>query len=157
MPAGRPRKPTALHELQGTKRPDRHSALEPQPQKGLPDRPQWVDADPVTAELFDAATQYIDDMKISTKVDGIAIGLLADQLGLYIQLRDAIREDGTIIEVEGSKGQTKRIANPAIPQLNQTLGNIHKLLREYGLTAASRGNVSVNEEKPVDSFDAFLN
>jgi len=152
----RPRKPTALHELQGTKRSDRHSALEPQPQKGLPDRPSWVDADPVTAELFDAATRYINDMNISTQVDGIAIGLLADQLGLYIELRQCIREDGTIVELEGSKGQTKRVANPAIPQLNQTLGNIHKLLREYGLTAASRGNVAVHEEKAVDSFSDFL-
>lgn len=152
----RPRKPTALHELQGTVRKDRHNALEPQPQKGLPDRPSWVDHDPVTASLFDAATQYIHGMNIATRVDGIAIGLLADQLGLYIQLRDLIREDGVIVEMEGSKGQTRRVANPAIPQLNQTLGNIHKLLREYGLTAASRSQVSVSEEKEIDSFNDFL-
>lgn len=152
----RPRKPTALHELQGTGRKDRHNALEPQPEKGLPDRPQWVDQDPITAELFDAATSYIHGMNIATRVDGIAIGLLADQLGLYIELRNLIREDGAIIEVEGSKGQMRRISNPAIPQLNQTLGNIHKLLREYGLTAASRANVSVAEDKVVDTFDDFL-
>ena len=152
----RPRKPTGLHELQGTYRSDRHSALEPQPTKGLPDRPSWVDADPITAELFDAASRYINEMQIATNVDGIAIGLLADQLGLYIELRSAIRTEGTIIEVEGSQGQMRRMANPAIPALNQTLGNVHKLLREYGLTAASRGNVSVTEEKEVNSFNSFL-
>jgi len=152
----RPKKPTALHELEGTFRKDRHNDLEPQPDKGLPDRPSWVDADPVTAQLFDAATNYIDSMNIATRVDGIAIGLLADQLGLYIKLRDHIREDGVIVDMEGSKGQNRRVANPAIPQLNQTLGNIHKLLREYGLTAASRSNVSVQEEKAIDSFDDFL-
>lgn len=156
MAMGRPRKPTGLHELEGTVRKDRHNQLEPQPKKGLPDRPMWVEQDPVTASLFDAVTKYVDDMKISTAVDGIALGLLADQLGLYITLREAIREDGSIISETGVKGQEKRIAHPAIPQLNQTLGNIFKLLREYGLTAASRSNVSVQEEKPIDGFESFL-
>ena len=101
MAMGRPRKPTGLHELEGTVRKDRHNQLEPQPKKGLPDRPMWVEQDPVTASLFDAVTKYVDDMKISTAVDGIALGLLADQLGLYITLREAIREDGSIISETG--------------------------------------------------------
>ena len=155
MPAGRPRKPTHLHQLEGTGRKERLNALEPAPRKGLPDRPQWVDEDPVTSQLFNAASQYINNMGVATEVDGIAIGLLADQLALYIELRAAIRREGSIIETEGSKGQIKTQAHPAIPQLNQTLGAIHKLLREYGLTAASRANVS-RQEDSGDDFEDFL-
>lgn len=156
MPAGRPKKPSDQKKLQGTWRKDRANPLEPTPAKGLPDRPAWVDGDPTTAALFDAATKYVNNMGIATEVDGIALGLLADQLGLYIQLRESIREEGVVIEIEGSTGQTKKMANPALPQLNQTLGSIHKLLREYGLTAASRSNVSKIEDDVKDDFESFL-
>ena len=157
MPAGRPRKPTVLHKLAGTYRADRANALEPMPARRLPDRPSWVTDDPTTEALYNAVSQYIHTMGIATEVDGIAMGLLADQLALYIELRAAIREDGAIIVVEGSSGQERRIAHPAIPQLAQTLANVTKLLREYGLTAASRANVTQIDSDTVDTFEDFLN
>lgn len=156
MPAGRPKKPSALKELQGTARPDRANPLEPKPEVGIPDAPAWVDDDPQTRALFDQVTRYVVDMNIGTRVDGLALSLLADQIGLYIELRDQIRRQGTVLEMEGSQGQVIKKPHPALPQLNQTLGSIHKLLREYGLTAASRSNVSAHEEREVDAFEDFL-
>ena len=151
-----PRKPTALHDLEGTRRPDRHPNTEPTPPVGLPDRPPWVDEDELTSKLFDAVTRYVDGMRVSTQVDGIALGLLADQMGLYITLREEIRQKGVMVDSLDTKGQPKRMSNPALPQANQVLGHIFKFLREYGLTAASRANVSVESDKKVDEFDDFL-
>ena len=156
MPAGRPKKPSALKELQGTARPDRSNPSEPRLPVRIPDAPAWVDEAPTTRALFDQVTKYVTDMNIATQVDGLALSLLADQIALYIELRSHIREEGTVVTVTGSTGQDKTMAHPAIPQLNQTLGSIHKLLREYGLTAASRSNMSAHEEKDVDSFADFL-
>lgn len=152
----RPKKPTAMHELQGTARPDRANPNEPRLPTQVPDAPSWVDEDPTTRALFDQVTRYVTDMNVATQVDGLALSLLADQLALYIELRQHIRKEGTVITTVGSQGQEKTQSHPALPQLNTTLGSIHKLLREYGLTAASRSNVSVHEEKDVDSFDDFL-
>ena len=156
MPAGRPRKPTALHELQGTGQASRMNPNEPTPSKGLPDRPNWVDDDPVAASIYSEVTNYVHRMGVATEVDGIALSLLSDQLSIYLELRKQIREEGTVITVTGSQGQEKRMPHPALAQLNTTLGGVHKLLREYGLTAASRPNVSAIEEKEVSSFEEFM-
>ena len=155
--AGRPRKPTALHELQGTGQPSRMNQLEPVLAGRLPDRPGWVDDDPVTAALYDQVAMYIHNMGVSTEVDGIGISLLADQLGIYIEMRKKVREEGTVITVEGSTGQMKTIAHPCLPQMQSTITTIHKFLREYGLTPSSRPNVSViDNADSVDSLQDFL-
>ena len=156
MPAGRPRKPTALHELQGTGQASRMNPNEPRLDKQLPDRPQWVDEDPTAAAIYNEVSTYVHRMGVSTEVDGIALSLLSDQLSIYLELRRQIREEGTVITVTGSQGQERRVPHPALAQLNTTLAGVHKLLREYGLTAASRPNVSAIEEKDITSFEEFM-
>lgn len=154
MPAGRPKTPTVLKELRGTYRKDRANLNEPKPPvlTEVPDAPFWVDDCPQTKSLFDQVTRYVMNMKVATQVDGLALSLLADQLSIYIDLRSQIRKEG--ITVVDSSGKTK--AHAALGQLNNTLTQIHKFLREYGLTAASRSNVSAAEEKDVDAFEDFL-
>lgn len=158
MPAGRPRKPTALHELQGTGQKSRMNPLEPVLASRLPDRPSWIEDDPMAMGLYDQVVQYVHNMGIATEVDGLALSILADQLSIYIEMRQKIRAEGVIIEVEGSQGQTKKIPHPCLPQMQTTVTTIHKFLREYGLTASSRPNVSsLDNDKEVNSFDDFLN
>jgi P27 family predicted phage terminase small subunit len=151
------KKPTGLKELHGTARPDRANPNEPRPPVEMPDAPAWIDEDPVTRELFDQVTRYVTDMNIATQVDGLALSMLADQVSLYVETRNLIRRQGLFEESEGSQGQIVKKAHPGLPILNQCLGNIHKLLREYGLTAASRSNVSAKEEKEVNTFQDFIN
>lgn len=150
------KKPTALKELQGTARADRANPLEPRPSVGIPDAPAWIDEDPVTRQLFDQVTKYIVDMKVATQVDGLALSLLADQLSLYLEIRNEIRSRGVMLQEEGSTGQTVTKPNPLLPQLNSAYTAIVKMLREYGLTAASRTNVSMIEEREIDTFEEFL-
>ena len=156
MPGGRPMLPTALHKLRGTYRPDMNPN-EPDLPVRLPDRPVWVDDDPRTAALFDEITRYVERMAVSSEVDGIAISLLADQLAIYLELREMIREEGLIVDHHGSQGQVTRRAHPALVQLTTVLTQIHKFLREYGLTAASRRNVSASSDEQIDSFEDFMN
>ena len=83
--------------------------------------------------------------------------MLADQLAIYIDLREQVRREGAVIELEGSSGQTKKVPHPALAPLNSAFANIHKMLREYGLTAASRSSVDAQLEKEVTTFDDFMN
>lgn len=153
----RPKKPTALKELTGRVQPCRMNPNEPRPTVRMPDRPVWISDDPVVSSLYDQVAEYTHNMRVSTEVDGLALSLLADQLAIYIDLRRQIKDEGAIIEIEGSQGQTKKVQHPAMPALSTTMNNIHKMLREYGLTAASRSSVSTLEEKEVSSFDDFMN
>ena len=157
MPAGRPRKPTAMHQLEGTYREYRGNPNEPQLPAQIPDAPAWIDDDPTTKALFDQVTHYIVDMNVGTRVDGVALSLLADQIALYIELRQAVRKEGVLQVSTGSRGQEITKPHAALGALNNALSNIHKLLREYGLTAASRANVSANSEASVDAFEDFIN
>ena len=83
---GRPRKPTKLKELNGTLRPDRTNPNEPKLPVSLPDRPSWLDEDPLAAQLFDQVTKYMVDMNVGTHVDGLALSMLSDQVAMYLRL-----------------------------------------------------------------------
>ena len=152
MPA---KKPTALKELEGTARADRTNPLEPRPDLALPDRPEWADDDPRTAQLFDQIVEYLSEMKIATRMDGIAVSLLADQLDLYLTLRQEVRTNGETVHVTGRDGVQTVKPNPALVALNNAFNNIMKLLTEYGLTAVSRSRVSIIKEER-DDFASFL-
>lgn len=158
MAGGRPKKPTALHDLQGTARPSRTNELEPVLTGRLPDRPEWVDEDQLTSALYDQVAMYVHNMGVATEVDGIGLSMLADQLAIYIEMRRKVREEGTVITVKGSSGQDRQIPHPCLPQMQSTITTIHKFLREYGLTPSSRPNVSViDNEETVNTLDDFLN
>lgn len=149
------KKPTALKRLEGTWRADRHNPNEPELPAEFPDRPPWVDDDPRTAALFEQIGQYLVEMRIATRVDSIGVSLLADQLNLYLEMREQVREEGnTIIVQGGSSTYTK--AHPLMTPMNQTYQNIVRLLKEYGLTPVARTNVEASENEG-DSFDQFLN
>jgi len=155
--AGRPKKPTALKELAGTAQPCRTNPNEPRPTVGIPDMPTWLVDDPTALSIYDQCAGYLAEMKVGTSADGIGVSMLADQLAIYIDLREQVRREGAVIELEGSSGQVKKVPHPALAPMNTAFANIHKMLREYGLTAASRSNVDAQLEKEVNTFDDFMN
>lgn len=155
--AGRPRKPTQLKELQGSARADRSNKFEPKLPAHLPDRPSWVDDDPQGAAIFDQVTEYTRQMAIHTQVDGLAISLLADQLTRYLNLRAIVLKEGEIITTQTAHGTEVMKVNPALPQMTALFASTLRMLREYGLTASSRANVSASMEQEINSFDDFMN
>jgi len=157
--AGRPRKPTQLKALNGTLRPDRANPSEPQLPVGLPDRPSWLDEDPLAAQLFDQVTKYMVDMQVGTHVDGLALSMLSDQVAMYLRLRRTILDEGELINTQNINGDPVIKPHPAIGPLNQAFTNINKLLREYGLTASSRSHLHAKADvnSPINTFEDFLN
>lgn len=157
MAAGRPRKPTALREMQGGRTRPHHSPSEPKPDVRIPDQPTWLSQDQLANTIYEEITAYVVRMNVGTEVDGPALGLLSQQLALYIEVRERVSREGAIIETEGSNGQIKMQAHPGVAIMNNTVNTIHKLLREYGLTAASRSSLVTDLEKPVNDLDDFMN
>lgn len=156
---GRRKKPTALKMLTGTLRANRVNPNEPRLDLCLPDRPSWVDGDKVSAQLFDEVSHYISDMNIATRVDGIGISLLSDQIAMYLRLRERILIEGDLITTANMHGEPVTKVHPGLSALNATFSQIHKMLREYGLTASSRASVNARIDSPesTNTFEDFLN
>lgn len=157
--AGQPRKPTALKKLEGTYRKDRAVGNEPDLKVELPDRPHWLDEDPLAAQLFEQVTKYMVAMQIGTSVDGLALSMLSDQVAMYLRLRRTILEEGELITTVNTNGDQVIKPHPALGPLNQAFTNCQRLLREYGLTASSRAGVNARADAgaPINTFEDFLN
>jgi P27 family predicted phage terminase small subunit len=154
---GRPRKPTAIKKLTVTFRNDRAYPEEPHLGVCFPDKPEWLDSDPLSSQLFDQVSKYMVDMSVSTSVDGLALSMLADQVALYLRLRGKLLEDGEMIHSPNSAGEMIMKAHPSIAPMNQSFVNITRLMREYGLTASSRSSLATRDQpSDINSFEDFL-
>ena len=96
-------------------------------------------------------------MSIHTQVDGVALSLLADQLATYLRLRQVVLNDGEVIEQLSNVGNPVKKVHPALPQMQACFASVLRMLREYGLTASSRVNVSASSETELNTFEDFIN
>ena len=99
------------------------------------------------------------EMNVGTRVDGLALSLLSDQVAMYLRLRRTILDEGELINTQNINGDPVIKPHPAISPLNQAFTNINRLLREYGLTASSRShlNARADVDSPINTFEDFLN
>lgn len=127
MTAGRPRKPTKLHAVQGTYRSDRHGTNEPDPPVASLKPPAWLDADGRKV-WRDLAPGFIE-MGVLTEVDVEAFAHACSKLAT------ARREQSTY--------------SKAFDQANQVLAR-------FGWTPSDRAKVSVQPKKTDTFADKFL-
>ena len=157
MAGGRPRKPTALHDLQGTGQASRMNPLEPVLVNRLPDKPEWIESNEAANALYSEVSMHVHRMGVGSEIDGMGLSLLAHQMSLYIEMAKAVHDEGTVITTIGSSGQEKTMTHPCIAQMGSTATSIFKIMREYGLTPSSRSNVSTTDEgEPDDKMAQFF-
>ena len=153
---GRKRKPVALKKLESTFRKDRAPINVLELPNDFAAKPDWTNHDEIASSLYDEVSLTIHSMGISSKADGIAIALLADQLATYLKLRAMVLADGLIVETISSTGANIQKPHAALAQMNISYTNIVKMMGEYGLTASSRAKVGANNPVVVNSFEDFL-
>jgi len=68
---------------------------------------------------------------------------------LYQECIATIKKEGRIIEMVGSQGQTIRKVNPCYTIQRQLADSILQMLREFGMTPASRVKIVV-DKKPKE-------
>ena len=154
--AGRPRKPVALKKLEGTYRKDRNPDNPVELPAELPTKPDWVDHDAIAAGMYEQVAKHLHTMGVSTEVDNLGIGLLSDQLSIYLKARAEVLSKGPIIKTYGSTGQEVTKENPAITVMNKAYANITKMMGEMGLTPAARAKLDADKPIEVNSFESFL-
>jgi len=155
--AGRKRKPTRLHVVQGTAQPCRLNRDEPEAAPALPRPPATLG--PRACEIFETLTERLDRMGLASETDTENLWLLAQTLEDIELANEEIRERGRayaviqLIEVTDEKGQAVTKAqkiwksNPVVGQRAVAMRRAQSLLAEFGLSPASRPKVSAHHKK----------
>jgi len=154
-------KPTKLKILQGNpgKRP--LNLLEPEPEQGIPQMPEWLKLFPVAVEEWGRESTILDDMGIMTVAD---LGNLANRAYLASQIQQMARE----IETEGRVAYTQKMdplgneimeakANPKAIQLPKLLTEYRQLGSLLGLDAPSRTKLKTDKPRRKSKAQEFRN
>jgi hypothetical protein len=166
--AGRKRKPTKLHLIQGTVQPCRMNKNEPKAPLEAPNCA--IDLGSRVAFWYGIVVGRLQSIGVASITDSESVMLLAMRLN-EVEERDAdIKRDGAVyaklelIEVPGEDGKTvikaqKALkANPAVSQRSEAMRHAQALLAEFGLSPAARPKVSKsgNENIPQSRWEALI-
>src|SRR4029077_367520 len=132
----RPRKPSALHVLQGTDRKDRANPAEPHPDLLAPDAAPPARLTPQGKRAWNELRPLLGSMKVLTTADPAALALLCDALSEYLVARAVIRRLGQTYEAKD-----RIYARPEVVIASDAWRRAKLMLTEFGLTPASRAKV----------------
>lgn len=146
---GRPRKPTALHVLNGNpsnlKIEDRLNA-EPQYTKIAPDCPEWLDQ--YAREEWDRLSPELERLELLTQADLAAFAGYCESFSDFRKASEELQSlgpGGWIQETESGYKQQ----HPLMGIKNTAKEKMKAFLVEFGFTPASRSRVNIKApEKP---------
>lgn len=151
--AGRKRKPTHLHLVDGTHRKDRHgdpaSEVQAEPAKGL-EAPGYIDenARRVWAELI----PQLEGLGVLARVDRHTVACFCIAVSTVEAAERKIDELGITVETFNEAGQLTGIKkNPAVTVRDAALREVRAYAAEFGLSAASRARLTVGPRIPRGS------
>jgi P27 family predicted phage terminase small subunit len=153
MPAGRPRKPTALKVLHGTFRKDRAPKREPKPKAGTK---------PPTAPSYLGALARAEWRRLAPRLH--KLGLLTEvdrsKFAMYCQAYARWQEAEKVITDQGMTFMTEKgyvVQRPEVAIALKQAKMAKELGAEFGLDPAARSRIDVPEpEKPRDPTADFL-
>ena len=143
MSKGRKKKPTQLKKIQGTLRKCREIENEMQVDlcEKIPDPPIWLSEIGKTEWL--KVTNQLFNLQMLHTVDLKMVEAYCNEISLYIECEQALREGGRIDEFFNGEGDVvRRQAKPLIKMKNDALANALKLATQFGITPVARANIS---------------
>lgn len=156
--SGPPPKPTALKALEGTLRPDRVNPREPRPAEVMPgaEPPHWL-ADPAAREYWTELVDLLTPARIVGVTDMTALAVLASAFGSWRHWQEWLRRHRPTYRVKSSHGggYTFR-ARPETQYLKEAESRLVELLREFGMTPASRTRIAALPSQMTDPAEEFL-
>jgi phage terminase small subunit len=159
--SGRPRKPTALHLLQGTR--PRNRQREPKVELGRPEPTEELRADEVAFGHWTVLCERLERVKVLSPAHGEALGLLAQALADYGRVRAQLREmqfrNLVVDELLDKAGRVirRRVRENPLIRRSERLATLCKnLLGEFGLTPITQAKIHAEPPTEADPFEVFL-
>lgn len=146
---GRPRKPTAQKELEGTDRKDRAPANEPKPDVEDPGAPSWLSQ--VAKEEWDRVAPYLLRLGLLTHIDRAALAAYCQNFARWHDAEKLIAENGLVMKTPNEYEQQR----PEIGIANTAMKQMKAFMVEFGMTPSARSGITVNENPntPKDPWD----
>ncbi len=146
---GPPPTPTSLLQLRGSWRADLNSA-EPQPEKGRPTCPSWLDDYAKTA--WKRLIPQLDRMGVLTKIDGHALTILCQTWARWRKAEEFIQQHGETYPVKDENGNVRYLKKfPQVSIAESCAKTLSRFMQEFGLTPSARTRLAAPQ--PQDSVN----
>ena len=103
-------------------------------------------------QTYDLLCDWVVKVTGAAKIDGLLLTAIVDQYEIYAESKKSVQENGVLLE--SSKGG--EYVNPALYNMNTALDKIHKLMREFGMTPATRSQVKASNQMDKDPMDDLM-
>jgi len=152
--------PTKLKLLTGNpgKRPI--NTLEPEPERGIPVMPGWLEEFPTAVEEWDREAEILDGMGILTMAEG---GVLAMRCYLASEIQEMaveIKKEGRVAYVQKMDYLGNEImeakTNPKAIQIKNLITEYRQIGSLLGLDPSSRTRLSVTEKGKKSKFSDLV-
>ena len=145
-------KPTRLKILAGNpgKRPlnDR----EPQPEKGQPSCPSWLEAD--AKACWSELVPQLEKMGVLTIIDGQALTAYCETWGRWKRAVQFIQKHGEVIPIKDDAGRVKYLQQiPQVAIARNLLQILNRYQQEFGMTPSSRTRIVAIGQPEPDALD----
>ena len=147
MGKGRIPVPDSLKMIRGTYRKDRVNKNAPNPPLVCPKPSKSLNEK--ERKVWNELAPMLYDVGVLTKMDVVALTLLCRDIAMYQECIATLKKEGKVIKMIGSQGQIVRKVNPCYTIQRQLSDGILQMLREFGMTPASRMRI-VMDEKPKE-------
>jgi P27 family predicted phage terminase small subunit len=158
---GRPRKPTAIKELQGTLAPSRQPKDELTPDY-ITDHEAPSELNEWGVELWNNLFEEYGKVKLITKLDIGSMLIMCNEYGTYMEADDLIKAEGLqiFVDIFDKNGQVigqRKEANPMIRVRDNASKQYTMLCKEFGLTPVSRSKISAPKiENEKDELEMLM-
>ena len=141
---GPPKTPTAILKMRGSWRA-RVRKDEPQPAKGAPRPPGWLDRE-ARAE-WRRIVPELDKVGIIAIVDRAALAILCQSWADYYAARREVETQGWTVTTPA--GLIRR--NPMVAVMNQAYERWRKMALQFGMTPSARAGLARPKENPDEN------
>jgi P27 family predicted phage terminase small subunit len=156
-----PPKSAALRLLQGNPGHRPISEDIPEPEKGIPDMPSWLEAFPIAVSEWKRESKILNDVGILTIADGPLLANRAYQCHLIQTLAMDIKHEGSVITSQYYKNGDESVivietkANPKMIQLQNAMKEHRLAGNVLGLDPSGRTRLHTGKASKSDPFDEF--
>tara|TARA_R110002020_G_scaffold273792_1_gene488952 strand:+ start:24 stop:473 length:450 start_codon:yes stop_codon:yes gene_type:complete len=148
MPAGRPRKPTALKLIHGSR--DRHkNKNEPKP-TGLAEMPEWLN--PAAVSCWELLAPELEAIGLLTNVDANAMAIYCTAYAEMVEAEAELLQGG---KTQVTKDGFKRVS-PWLNIRNEAQKRMQQIGAQFGLTPATRTKIEVMPKTTDNTKAAYI-
>lgn len=142
---GRKPKPTAVKVLEGNPGKRQLNLCEPQPEKKLPECPDWLE-DEAKAE-WNRLCKNLFELGLLTNLDMAAFASYCQAYARWKEAEEFITQHGSIVKTK--TGYWQQVPQVSIAHSNQKI--MMQAAAEFGLTPSSRSRIIAGDAKSAET------